>query len=271
MSDNKWKLFKEAEKEMKNTGELMKHANETRWGETMKKIDAGESEIETWIPEDQKEAVLESLHEKRKQSEKIEKDTDVIDLAIELLEKGYVGFEKLKGKLSGKKGVYNPGGLAAAIGRSKYGKKKFQSAAAKGKKMKKEETEKADEYERLEEEGKAEKNPNDLTLENKGDTAKEKGKKLSPASSKEFPMDVNIVKTDALKCDSNGQWKIAKQGSSVPTMGMPAQPMTGMGGAAAAAGPNMAQKMDAQGDAMDMNTEKCDTANPGAEKSEDND
>lgn len=46
----------------------------------------------------------------------------------------YVGFDKLKGQL-GKKGVENPGALAASIGRKKYGKKKFQRAAAKGKKM----------------------------------------------------------------------------------------------------------------------------------------
>lgn len=32
-----------------------------------------------------------------------------------------------------KKGAKNPAGLAAAIGRKKYGKKKFQSLAAKGK------------------------------------------------------------------------------------------------------------------------------------------
>jgi hypothetical protein len=46
----------------------------------------------------------------------------------------YVGFDKLKGKLA-KKGVRSPGGLAASIGRKKYGKKKFQKAAAKGKSM----------------------------------------------------------------------------------------------------------------------------------------
>lgn len=44
-------------------------------------------------------------------------------------------FKKLKGELSKEKGVYNPGGLAAAIGRKKYGKKKFQGLAAKGRKQ----------------------------------------------------------------------------------------------------------------------------------------
>lgn len=47
----------------------------------------------------------------------------------------YVGFDKLKGKLKGK-GIKDPGALAASIGRKKYGKGKFQRAAAKGKKMK---------------------------------------------------------------------------------------------------------------------------------------
>ncbi len=41
-------------------------------------------------------------------------------------------FAKLKGQLS-KKGVKDPGALAAYIGRKKYGKKKFQSLSKKGK------------------------------------------------------------------------------------------------------------------------------------------
>ena len=42
-------------------------------------------------------------------------------------------FAALKAKLAGKKGITNPGALAASIGRKKYGAKKFQSLAAKGK------------------------------------------------------------------------------------------------------------------------------------------
>jgi DhnA family fructose-bisphosphate aldolase class Ia len=41
-------------------------------------------------------------------------------------------FQKLKRQLSRRKGVTNPGALAAAIGRKKYGKKKFQKMAATG-------------------------------------------------------------------------------------------------------------------------------------------
>lgn len=40
-------------------------------------------------------------------------------------------FAKLKGQLA-KKGVKNPGALAAKIGRKKLGKKRFQELAAKG-------------------------------------------------------------------------------------------------------------------------------------------
>jgi len=40
-------------------------------------------------------------------------------------------FQKLKGKL-GRKGVRNPGALAASIGRKKYGKKKMAKMSARG-------------------------------------------------------------------------------------------------------------------------------------------
>lgn len=43
-------------------------------------------------------------------------------------------FKALKNKLAHEKGVRNPGAIAAAIGRSKYGKKRFQKMAAKGRK-----------------------------------------------------------------------------------------------------------------------------------------
>jgi len=44
-------------------------------------------------------------------------------------------FAKLKRKL-GKRGVRNPGGLAAYIGRKKYGAKRFSKMAAKGRRRK---------------------------------------------------------------------------------------------------------------------------------------
>jgi len=45
----------------------------------------------------------------------------------------YMGFNKLKSSLTGK--VKDPGAVAASIGRKKYGKEKFQKAAARGVKM----------------------------------------------------------------------------------------------------------------------------------------
>ena len=47
----------------------------------------------------------------------------------------YEGFDNLKKQLAKKKGVKNPGALAAAIGRKKYGASKFNAAAAVGKKL----------------------------------------------------------------------------------------------------------------------------------------
>jgi hypothetical protein len=41
-------------------------------------------------------------------------------------------FAALKGKLAGRKGVKNPGALAAYIGRKKYGAKRFARLSAKG-------------------------------------------------------------------------------------------------------------------------------------------
>jgi hypothetical protein len=41
-------------------------------------------------------------------------------------------FKKLRGKLAGRKGVRNPGALAAHIGRKKYGKKWMAQMSAAG-------------------------------------------------------------------------------------------------------------------------------------------
>jgi hypothetical protein len=44
----------------------------------------------------------------------------------------YTGFDRLKGELATRPGVKDPGGLAAYIGKKKYGKKRMQQHAAKG-------------------------------------------------------------------------------------------------------------------------------------------
>lgn len=43
-------------------------------------------------------------------------------------------FAALKEKLGRRQGIYNPGGLAASIGRKKYGRAGFASLAGKGRK-----------------------------------------------------------------------------------------------------------------------------------------
>ena len=43
-------------------------------------------------------------------------------------------FAAMKAKLSGRKGVSDPGALAASIGRQKYGKREFQRMATAGRK-----------------------------------------------------------------------------------------------------------------------------------------
>lgn len=43
-------------------------------------------------------------------------------------------FERLTGALKGRKGIYNPKGLAAWIGRRKYGAQKMAKMAAAGRK-----------------------------------------------------------------------------------------------------------------------------------------
>ncbi len=45
-----------------------------------------------------------------------------------------MGFEALEKKLASKGGVKNPGALAAAIGRKKFGKTRFQKMSAAGRK-----------------------------------------------------------------------------------------------------------------------------------------
>jgi len=47
----------------------------------------------------------------------------------------YIGHAKLSARLARRKGIRDPDALAASIGRKKYGKGKFQKAAAAGKKM----------------------------------------------------------------------------------------------------------------------------------------
>ena len=69
--------------------------------------------------------------------EGVQADIDALELTEELMDElveKYEGFEKLSGELKAK-GAKDPEALAAWIGRKKYGKAKFQKAAASDKKM----------------------------------------------------------------------------------------------------------------------------------------
>ncbi len=47
----------------------------------------------------------------------------------------YLGFAKLKGKIAASGGAKDAGAIAASIGRKKYGARKFNRAAAAGRKL----------------------------------------------------------------------------------------------------------------------------------------
>lgn len=53
----------------------------------------------------------------------------VAPLREDEMDEEHLGFKKLENKLAHKKGIYDPAGLAAAIGRKKYGDKKFDAKA----------------------------------------------------------------------------------------------------------------------------------------------
>lgn len=63
-------------------------------------------------------------------------------VTVEELEKEYLGFEKLRSKLE-EKGARSPAGLAAYIGRKKYGKEEFAKLGAKGRRKGKKKSEKS--------------------------------------------------------------------------------------------------------------------------------
>lgn len=47
----------------------------------------------------------------------------------------YLGFAKLRRRIAARGNVRDPGAVAASIGRAKYGKRRFQRAAARGRKL----------------------------------------------------------------------------------------------------------------------------------------
>jgi len=64
-----------------------------------------------------------------------QRDRLVAQFAARHRKRGYIGFNKLKGQIAARGGVRDPGAVAASIGRAKYGKARFQRAAARGRKL----------------------------------------------------------------------------------------------------------------------------------------
>jgi hypothetical protein len=106
-------------------------------------------EIEEWYQNklSKVQSEVESLHsyiegEKRRTGMVKEENEEV-----EQVDEKYMGFKKLKASIAAKGDVRNPAAVAAAIGRKKYGKEKFQAMAAAGKKAANEEVEQVTEAE----------------------------------------------------------------------------------------------------------------------------
>jgi hypothetical protein len=79
------------------------------------------------------------------EAEEMEDEDEEDEDEEEEMNERYMGFKKLKASISAKGGARDPAAVAAAIGRKKYGKEKFQAMAAAGKKAANEEVEQIDE------------------------------------------------------------------------------------------------------------------------------
>lgn len=106
---------------------------ETTFGAAMaEKISAGLEGMRAEVAQNMFKTVTEPVVE-----EEVQADIEALELTEEMMDElaeKYVGFEKLSGQLAAK-GAKNPKALAAWIGRKKYGKAKFQKAAAADKKL----------------------------------------------------------------------------------------------------------------------------------------
>lgn len=93
---------------------------------------------ETLTEENEKNKIYEAILETYGVTTPFELSEELQDevyiLVSDILGEKYIGFEKLKKKISARGGVRNPAAVAASIGRKKYGKERFQAMAAAGKK-----------------------------------------------------------------------------------------------------------------------------------------
>jgi hypothetical protein len=102
----------------------------------LKKIESLEAPKKTNLTESKMTTVKE-LHNESKKEKQINKGTiaEAVAQVEQQLNEKYMGFKKLEKSIAASGDVKDPGAVAASIGRKKYGKEKFQKAAAAGKKL----------------------------------------------------------------------------------------------------------------------------------------
>jgi len=102
----------------------------------LKKIESLEAPKKTNLTESKMTTVKE-LHNESKKEKQTHKGTiaEAVAQVEQQLNEKYMGFKKLEKSIAARGDVKDPGAVAASIGRKKYGKEKFQKAAAAGKKL----------------------------------------------------------------------------------------------------------------------------------------
>jgi hypothetical protein len=123
-------LYDVADKALRKSKEVVagnpgqEESDETKFGPEEAKE---QSKLPEWMDESKDVEAL-------KEAAKVIKPDDEMQ-HFESVEKAYMGFKKLEGKLAARGDVKDPAAVAAAIGRKKYGAKKFNAAAHEGHKM----------------------------------------------------------------------------------------------------------------------------------------
>ena len=102
----------------------------------LKKIESLEAPKKTTLTESKMTTVKE-LHNESKKEKSTRKGSiaEAVARVEQQLNEKYMGFKKLEKSIAARGDVKDPAAVAASIGRKKYGKAKFQKAAAAGKKL----------------------------------------------------------------------------------------------------------------------------------------
>ena len=102
----------------------------------LKKIESLEAPKKTNLTES-KITTVKELHNESKKEKSTRKGTiaEAVAQVEQQLNEKYMGFKKLEKSIAARGDVKDSGAVAASIGRKKYGKEKFQKAAAAGKKL----------------------------------------------------------------------------------------------------------------------------------------